>query len=51
MTVISTPAWRRVIAAVCLRVWGVIFLAVMDGQADAAMLAYLPVRRPCPIGE
>src|SRR6266511_1211597 len=46
MTVMSTPAWRRFIAAVCLRVCGVIFLAVMDGQAGAARLAYLPVRRP-----
>jgi hypothetical protein len=44
MTVMSTPTWRRFIAAVCLRVCGVIFLAVMDGQAGAAMLAYLPVR-------
>jgi hypothetical protein len=31
MTVMSTPAWRSFIAAVCLRVCGVIFLAVKDG--------------------
>ena len=28
----------------CLRMWGVILRAVMDGQAGVAMLAYLLVR-------
>ena len=44
MTVMSTPAWSRFIAAVCRRVCGVIFLACRVAQVRAAVSACLVTR-------
>src|SRR2546423_11193844 len=44
MTVMSTPAWSRFIAAVCRRVCGVTCLTCSDGQVRAAVAACFATR-------
>ena len=39
ITVVSIPAFSKRIAAVCLRAWGVTFLARIDGQCSPAAAA------------